>query len=242
MEGNNLLAIHGMNASAGGSSDFLISAELTVGEVAGGDSAGIVDSADEYDEEGSGLPLAETVHVKARILDGYEWSALNKATFAVGNVADNLRVTEIMYHPEEPDAEFIELQNIGSDPLDLDMVSFTNGIDFTFPDMTLAAGDYVLVVVDRSVFEAEYGLGLAIAGEYAGRLDNGGERIRMEDVFGRPIQDFEYDDNWYPTTDGGGFSLTIVDPASDYPERWSSEAGWQPSAAEGGSPGDSNQL
>ena len=39
--------------------------------------------------------------------------------FAIGPVAENLRITEIMYHPEDtddpndPNEEFIELKNIG---------------------------------------------------------------------------------------------------------------------------------
>ena len=59
----------------------------------------------------------------------------------------------------------------------------------------------------------------------------------MEDVVGRPIQDFSYEDDWHTTTDGGGFSLTMVDPTTDDPDRWNSEAGWEPSSAPGGTPG-----
>ncbi|MHC4499003.1 MAG: CotH kinase family protein, partial [Planctomycetota bacterium] len=53
--------------------------------------------------------LNATEQIKARIRYASDnWSALNEATFAVGPVKDNLRITEIMYHP--PDA------NDGSDP------------------------------------------------------------------------------------------------------------------------------
>lgn len=52
-----------------------------------------------------------------------------------------LRITELMYHPIDPnlsspyndeDFEYIELLNIGTAPLDLTGVKFTNGIDFQF--------------------------------------------------------------------------------------------------------------
>ncbi|MHC4642514.1 MAG: chitobiase/beta-hexosaminidase C-terminal domain-containing protein [Planctomycetota bacterium] len=72
--------------------------------------------------------LNKTTLVKARVLDGSTWSALNEATYAVGPVVDNLRITEIMYHPKDtgnpsdPNKEFIELKNIGIDTLNLNLV------------------------------------------------------------------------------------------------------------------------
>ncbi|MBA7486265.1 hypothetical protein ES707_21821 [subsurface metagenome] len=65
------------------------------------------------------ITLDQSTVVKARLLTTTtEWSALTEATFAVGPVADNLRITEIMYHPQDtndpndPNKEFIELKNI----------------------------------------------------------------------------------------------------------------------------------
>ncbi|MHC4721247.1 MAG: CotH kinase family protein, partial [Planctomycetota bacterium] len=55
----------------------------------------------------------ESTQVKARIRYASDnWSALNEATFAVGPVAENLRITEIMYNVDDPNHEFIELKNI----------------------------------------------------------------------------------------------------------------------------------
>ena len=51
-------------------------------------------------------------------------------------VLANLRVTEVMYHPVEPNAEYVELTNIGTQPVNLNLAGFTKGIDFTFPAMT----------------------------------------------------------------------------------------------------------
>jgi hypothetical protein len=44
------------------------------------------------------LTLNKTTLVKARVLRNGIWSALNEAIYAIGPVADNLRITEIMYH------------------------------------------------------------------------------------------------------------------------------------------------
>jgi len=84
---------------------------------------------------GGSITLTKSTHVKARALSGSTWSALNEATFAVGPIADNLRITEMMYHPQDtnnpddPNAEFIELKNIGLETtINLSLVRFTEGI------------------------------------------------------------------------------------------------------------------
>ena len=235
----NILAIHGLNASTT-SSDFLISAELVAGKrnspVDGGTSVDVL-------EYTGPITLPHSVQVKSRVLNGNTWSALNEATFAVGPIADNLRITEIMYHPYNPDdagepnEEYIELKNIGTEIINLNLVKFTNGIDFTFPSLELAPNEYVLVVQDRDVFEARYGQGINIVGQYSGRLNNAGERIRLEDAVGRTILNFRYKDGWHSVTDGEGFSLTVIDPISASPEDWDDKESWRGSAYIGGSPG-----
>ena len=189
------------------------------------------------------LTLTRSTRIKARFKNGSNWSALNEAYFSTGMFVDDLRITEIMYHPpdapiSDPNAEFIELTNVGTETLSLDWVRFTDGIDFTFPVGTdLAPSEYILVVRNQAAFEAKYGVGLTIAGQYVGSLDNGGEEIDLDDALSAEIHDFDYKDSWYEITDGGGFSLTIIDPAATDPNLWDEKAGWRPSAAVGGSPG-----
>jgi concanavalin A-like lectin/glucanase superfamily protein/CotH protein/lamin tail-like protein/chitobiase/beta-hexosaminidase-like protein/Fn3 domain-containing protein len=85
--------------------------------------------------------LTQSSHAKARVLQGGTWSALNEAKYGMGPVAENLRITEIMYHPADPnlvgytreDFEFIELKNIGASAIKLAFAAFTKGIHFTFP-------------------------------------------------------------------------------------------------------------
>ncbi len=197
---------------------------------------------------GSSVTINHSLTLKARsYYGGTSWSALNEATFAVGSVVDDLRITEIMYHPpsiegvdyNDPNHEFIELKNIGSGTLNLNLVRFTEGIDFTFGNMTLAAGDHVLVVKNVSAFEAKYGGGKNIAGQWTGPrggiLSNAGERIRLEDAIGRVILDFSYGDGWRRNTDGEGFSLNIVDEDAD-PNLWDDKANWAASKYKGGTP------
>ena len=86
-------------------------------------------------------------------------------------VAENLRITEIMYNPLNPNEEFIELQNIGDELINLNLVSFTNGIDFTFGRIELASGEHIVVVQNQNVFKTRYGTNINIAGEYSGKLN-----------------------------------------------------------------------
>jgi len=187
------------------------------------------------------VTLTESTHVRARVFYGV-WSAVHDAVFTVGPVAENLRISEIMYHPastgdsNDPNAEYIELTNIGTEAINLNLVRFTNGIDFTFPSFELAPGGCCLVVKDAA-FAARYGPGLPIAGWYAGSLANEGEKIELVDAIGRTIHSFTYDDAWYSRTDGDGYSLTIVDPANPDLQTWSQEDAWRPSTRTGGSPG-----
>jgi len=222
-EGDNLLAIHGLNASSG-SSDLLFVPRLE---------ATFASS--------SSISLNKTVDVRARIKSGSTWSALNRAVFADDRPLNSLRVTEIMYHPENPGEEYIELQNIGATSISLYLCQFTDGIRFTFPDMMLAPGQHVLVVENQTAFEARHGTGHTIAGQFdlGSSLNNSGEEIVLRDAAGREIHDFDYND-WYPITDGRGASLCIIDPANTNLTLWDQKAGWRASSADGGSPGTAN--
>lgn len=193
---------------------------------------------------GSSITLNETTHVKARVKDGTEWSALCEAVFDTGLVKNNLRITEIMYHPKDtgdpndPNKEFIELRNIGAETINLNLVSFTEGIHFTFGDIQLASGDYIILVHDLDAFEAQYDTaGMNIAGEYTGRLANEGEQIRLQDAMGQTVLDFEYKDGWCDITDGDGYSLTINDETNPDPDSWAWKKFWSASTYIGGSPG-----
>jgi hypothetical protein len=188
------------------------------------------------------VTLTQSVRVRARVFFG-AWSAVHDVIFAVGPVVESLRVNELMYHPadtgnpDDPNAEYIELTNIGVETLDLSLVRFTNGVDFTFPSTKLAPGGYCLVVKDPAAFQVKYGSNLPVAGAYSGSLANGGETLELVDAIGRTIQRFKYADDWYPRTDGDGYSLTVVDPANPDLTTWSQKAAWRASTHPGGSPG-----
>jgi len=181
--------------------------------------------------------LNSSVTLKARVLNGTNWSALNEATFIVGELGVPLRITEIMYNPVGGDAyEYLEVQNVGALPLDVDGFSFQN-LTYTFPEGTTIQPGAVLVLANNAnpgLFAIRYP-SVSVFGYFAGNLANGGERIAILDDNLQTITAVHYDDeNGWPTTpDGGGFSLEIIDPRGDP----NAPANWRASSAVNGTPG-----
>ncbi|MCP4454838.1 MAG: hypothetical protein GY809_25550, partial [Planctomycetes bacterium] len=65
-------------------------------------------------------------------------------------------------------------------------------------------------------------------GPYKGKLNNSSDTItlKLPSPFDAAIQRFEYSDQWYPTTDGEGQALGIVDLGAD-PATWNAAENWQ---------------
>ena len=139
--GSNFLAIQGLNTSTT-SSDFLIDAELVCTVVSS--DANVSPTAIQYT---GAFTLNKSTDLKSRIYNSStkQWSPLNEAPYEVGNLQNSLRITEIMYHPQDtndpndPNKEYIELKNIGSGTINLNLVNFDKGIHFTFGPNTLSA-------------------------------------------------------------------------------------------------------
>ncbi len=231
--GLNILAVQAIN-QRNDSSDFLFSAEL-VGTTGDNANQGGSPSATAVYYSGP-VSLPYSTRVKARSYDG-QWSALNEAVYSVGPIAENLRITELMYHPKDPNAEYVELLNIGSETINLNLVHFSNGINFTFGTTDLMPGEHILIVKNITAFQAIYGDTLPVVGEYQGSLDNAGERLVLQDASNVELLNFKYKDGWYESTDGPGFSMEVTDPAIAIPATFSDKATWQASHSEGGTPG-----
>jgi hypothetical protein len=170
------------------------------------------------------------------------WSGPVTATLIVQTPP--LVLTEIMYNPPPTEAglydaqefEYLEFRNAGTEPLSLAGLQLTRGVQFVFPAVTLPAGERVLVVRSVAAFQSRYGAIGGVIGAYTGQLDNAGERLVLEGPLGEPVLDFAYSPQWYPITDGQGFSLVLVnEPVAPGPN--SGALAWRPSAARYGSPG-----
>ena len=209
------------------------------------------------------LPLAsgsQTIQLEAVNFDGavIAVDSINVESPTANPVLDSLRINEVQYNPADSsfdeqqqgfdnndDFEYIELINIGSVPISLDGVQLVRtgredslqGVDFKFSeDTTVASGDVVVVVENADAFQSRYGSDKQVAGQWSGRLSNAAEQITLV-ADGVTVQQFSYTDDWWPTTDGSGHSLQIVDAAATDLEVWGTAAGWRPSSAPLGTPG-----
>ena len=134
--------------------------------------------------------------------------------------------------------EFIEFQNVGTEPLDLAGMKFGRGVRFEFEEgQVLGAGEYGVLVGDLEAFTARYGAeGITVLGDFSGSLSDRTETIEFLGELEVPIHDFAYRDSWHPQTDGEGYSLVIRDtgiPLGD----WGEEASWRASSRRLGTPG-----
>jgi hypothetical protein len=180
----------------------------------------------------SALKIGRTYRARVRMKDTTgrwsHWSA--PVEFVAGEPTapfpqqTSLRVTEIHYHPAaDLDQEFVEVANIGTQPVDLTPVAFTAGIEFRFADgaiPSLAPGERAVVVHNLIAFRARYGASIPVAGEFKDRLSNAGELLELTYGGSVTIQEITFEDEWYPLSDGGGRSLEAVDVAAD-PATWS---------------------
>ena len=209
------------------------------------------------------LPIVDGDNVFEFVAIGYQGEVVGTDTITVTNfvpnpIVESLRITEINYNPASPtsaedativgldgdDFEFVELQNAGTDSINLFGVRFTDGIDFVFDDVNLASGERIVVVRDQAAFELRYGDGIQIAGEYDGGLSNGGERIAIETATGVTIFTVTYDDNdpWPEGADGVGRTLQLIDPVNTPPAQYDKFYSWRGSTSAGGSPGTESSL
>ena len=124
------------------------------------------------------LNLASSSRVRARILNGEEWSAITDADFLIERPADasNLRITEINYNPVnartdrgeasvgDSEFEFVEIANSSNDVINLNGVSFVQaavngnneGIIFDFANQTLQPNERIVVVRNFDAFATRY--------------------------------------------------------------------------------------
>ncbi len=216
---------------------------------AGGEQIGLYDS---------GQMLLDSVffgpqgadHSYGRYPDGDDWRVFETPTPGASNQleAPNIIISELMYHPgheanapEPADLEYIELYNAGAEAVDMTGWRFADGVEFTFGEMEIAAGAYLIVAADVNAFEARYPEVANVTGGWSGRLSNSGEMVELVDGAGVRMDFVEYADQgdwavrrlgpedyghrgwmWSDDHDGRGKSLELVNPAmpNEYAHNW----------------------
>ena len=163
------------------------------------------------------------------------------AVLATARADTTVVFSELMYHPATNEAanEWIELHNSMSVDMDISGWEFTGGLDYVFPPETIIPGGaYVVVAANPEVMANVVPDRSLLFGPYSGRLDNGGESVRLRNNSGRRMDEVDYGDSgrWPVSPDGGGPSLAKLREisANDRSDFWAA------STQIGGTPGAPN--
>ncbi len=168
-------------------------------------------------------------------------------------------LNEILYHPvsENPLEEFIELLNRGSAPVNLKGWRFSDGVEFTFPDITLPGGAFLVVAADLATFQTKYPDVTNVVGGWTGQLSNNSEDIDLDDAAGRRVDSVRFASSgdwairqrgpldrghrgweWLAEHDGLGQSLEVINPNVTN----NSGQNWAASRIPEGTPGRANSV
>ncbi len=178
-------------------------------------------------------------------------------------------INEIAYHPPfvAPNGDcvrrcsdrlqWIELHNPGNEAVDLTAWRLTGAVRFTFGEVSIAAGGYLVAVADAVAFAAEYPAVADFVGDWSGRLSHASERIVLRNELGNPVDRVEYGDGrpmndeepadgiddrtfrgsfWPHSPDGGGPTLELIHPTLSN----RAAVAWRASSDDGGTPGRRN--
>jgi PKD repeat protein len=140
--------------------------------------------------------------------------------------SNDLTISEIYYNP--PDGgndtiEFVELYNRGTNGINVKDWYFTDGIQYTFPDTTIAAGKYFVIARDAMSFKATFGFNAAQwTGDF---LADNGEILKFKDMNGFVKDSVYYKPTapWPTDAAGNGPSIEICNTSLDNSlgENWS---------------------
>ena len=187
---------------------------------------------------------------------GGEWNyVLNpNAVFA-----DKIVINEIMYLPptKGTNDEWIELRNTDTVPVNLNGWRFSKGVSYTFPNISIPAGGYLVVVGNIDAFQAKYPAVTNFVGPWGGSLGNNGETVQLETALGENVNEVAYATEgdwavrqrgltqggfrgwvWGNAADGFGPTLELMNVAM--PNKHGQN--WRVSTATNGTPGVANSV
>ena len=113
-------------------------------------------------------------------------------------------ISEIMFHPasERTNDEWIELHNTSDAPVNLTGWRLTRGINFTFPEVSIPAGGFLVIAADTNAFHTRYPGVDNVVGNWDGQLSNAGETIALANAQGDVVDTVQY-------TDGGDWGFRV---------------------------------
>ena len=144
------------------------------------------------------------------------------------DVNSDVVINEVMYHSiaDDPQDEYVELYNKGSQAVDMTGWYFNKGINFAMPNgLSIGPGRYLVIARNPVRIRALHGLSASeVIGPATpeaiddfGQLADQGERITLKDDLGNIVDTLRYYDGgeWPHWADGKGSSLELVDVRQD---------------------------
>jgi hypothetical protein len=193
-----------------------------------------------------GLTLTERLYrVRTQVKsDSGQWSRWSEPVQFEGGdqlteTVSALRISEIHYHTDsDENLEFLEIVNAGVRSVWLDQLELSGGVHFELEARqrrVLEPNERVLIVKDSETFAGLFShLRGQLLGSFSGRLSNGGEELQLL-VDGVLVQTVVYDDQWYPPSDGEGFTLA-ANLSEGLDLDWSVADSWRLSDSRFGTP------
>src|SRR4051812_48546643 len=165
--------------------------------------------------------------------------------------ANAVVISEIMYHASSNNVldEWVELYNTTNAPVNVSGWKFTKGLDFTFGNTTIGAGQYIVVAHDLARFQSQHPAVANVVGGWVGQLGNNGDTLQLENAAGAVQTKFSFGTEgdwavrrrgptsfghqgwvWQANADGLGSSMELVNPVLGD----DSGQNWKPSTPAGG--------
>jgi hypothetical protein len=195
----------------------------------------------------AGQTIGNSYYVQIADASTQTLTDISDAAFSIIDIPEvpAIVINEIMYNPpvelgNDDYYEFLELYNNDDVAVDFTGWTFTEGIDFAFPDATvLQPGEYLVIAKNPDTIMAYYGITNVLGPfENMSGLNNTGEVVALGNATGFEVDMVEYADNdpWPVAPDGNGPSLSLIDPDLDN----SLPESWEPSIVLYGTPGMPN--
>lgn len=153
-------------------------------------------------------------------------------------VDTGLIVNELMYHPTDPEPEWLELYNRGTAPVDLHgwRVEDATGKSPLLPKQIVGPGQYVVLTSDTVELLKRRSVASALVQTGLPSFNNSGDRVLLRNASGVVVDSFQYASHW-----GGHSGLSLerknVDLYSNDSASWISSR-----SASGATPGTKNSY
>ncbi len=172
-------------------------------------------------QTGSNFFSVVGLDVAGQVIAGASNGASRVYSGTVPSPVDAVVINEIMFHPQWPEAEYVELFNTSAtQAFDLSGWRF-NGLDYTFPNGAIIAPRGFLVLArNRAAFSTAYGPGIAVFDVFGGNLQSDGETLSLLQPEGMPgvftvVDRVRYEAASPWPLAAAGAALQLRDPAQD---------------------------